>query len=235
MIVTPHNKPVDEGVRLSVRRSTGRLLGFCLAASFILHLGVIVYSQTTAYTPIAKPRSTGINIELLQDKGADMQQAATRAQAQAKPAEHIQAVRNRNSRKPATTPMQSVSETPPDSRLAVTESATPAKPAAASAKQAIGINDLLQAAVHHALQPHFKYPILARRRGWEGTVRVSVRVESDGELSRLHLVGSSRYGVLDKAAMKSLQQVTRIPAAAAWLGGQHYDMVLPVEYRLLDS
>lgn len=210
-------------------------MGFSLAASFVLHLGLLVYSQTTTYTPIAKPQSTGISIELLQDRGVEMQQAATQYTVQAEPAEHIQAVQNRNSRKPAPPPMHSVSETPPDSNKTAAMRATPANPGAASVREDNGINDLLQAAVHHALQPHFKYPILARRRGWEGTVKVSVRVESDGELSRLHLVGSSRYGVLDKAAMESLRQVTRIPAAAAWLGGQHFDMVLPVEYRLLDS
>lgn len=95
--------------------------------------------------------------------------------------------------------------------------------------------DRLQGRIQKALLPHFSYPLLARRRGWEGTVRVGLRVEANGSLTQLHVVESSRHDILDKAAVKSLVQVARIPDASNWLSGQHVDLILPIEYRLIEG
>jgi protein TonB len=89
--------------------------------------------------------------------------------------------------------------------------------------------------LHAALMPHFSYPLLARRRGWEGIVRVGLRIEANGRLTRLHLVEASPYDVLNTAAIDSLAQLARLPNAGTWLQGSHVDLVLPVEYRLLEG
>ena len=89
--------------------------------------------------------------------------------------------------------------------------------------------------LHAALMPHFSYPLLARRRGWEGIVRVGLRIEANGRLTRLHLVDPSPYDVLNTAAINSLSQLARLPNAGTWLQGGHVDLVLPVEYRLLEG
>jgi len=89
--------------------------------------------------------------------------------------------------------------------------------------------------LHQALLPHFSYPLLARRRGWEGIVRIGVRIEANGSLSHLHLVEPCPYEVLNNAAVQSLSRLTQLPDAATWLQGRPFDLVLPVEYRLLES
>jgi protein TonB len=89
--------------------------------------------------------------------------------------------------------------------------------------------------LHAALVPHFSYPLLARRRGWEGIVRVGLRIEANGRLTRLHLVEPSPYDVLNTAAINSLSKLARLPNAGTWLQGSHVDLVLPVEYRLLEG
>lgn len=86
-----------------------------------------------------------------------------------------------------------------------------------------------------ALIPHFSYPLLARRRGWEGIVRIGLRIEANGSLTRLHLVEASPYDVLNTAAINSLVRLARLPNAGDWLQGRHVDLVLPVEYRLLEG
>ena len=86
-----------------------------------------------------------------------------------------------------------------------------------------------------ALMPHFSYPLLARRRGWEGIVRIGVRVEANGNLTRLHLVEPSPYDILNTAAINSLSRLARLPQAVNWLRGGHVDLVVPVEYRLLEG
>ena len=91
----------------------------------------------------------------------------------------------------------------------------------------------LEAALRLRLAEHFRYPPLARRRGWEGTVRLGLRIEPDGRLTRVRVLASSGYGVLDRAAVRALARVGRVPEAAGWLGGRPFDMVLPVEYRLV--
>jgi len=97
------------------------------------------------------------------------------------------------------------------------------------------LETLLHDRIHRAMQPYFNYPLLARRRGWQGTVEVSLRVEANGHLSQVRLVHPSPHAVLNRAAMDNLEKVGAIPEAVRWLAGNHLDIVLPVEYRLLGS
>lgn len=90
----------------------------------------------------------------------------------------------------------------------------------------------LQAALHAALLPRFDYPLLARRRGWEGRVRVGLIVEPDGDLRDVHVVESSGFKVLDRAAVQDLEEVGTLTTVSGWLGGAEMDVTLPVQYRL---
>jgi len=92
----------------------------------------------------------------------------------------------------------------------------------------------IQAELHKALLPRFDYPSAARRRGWQGRVRVGLHVEADGDLTRIHLVESSGHALLDRAAVKNVTELRNVPAAAQWLDGLDMDMILPVRYRLHD-
>ncbi len=97
------------------------------------------------------------------------------------------------------------------------------------------IEEKLHGHIQQALLPHFSYPAIARRRGWEGTVRISLRVENDGRLTNLQVIESCKFTALNRAALHSLRQVSGIPAAKQWLTGHYMDMVLPIQYLLLDS
>jgi protein TonB len=76
---------------------------------------------------------------------------------------------------------------------------------------------------------------MARRNGWEGQVQVGLRVEADGRLSHVRIAHSSGYRALDSAALTTLDRINALPEAAGWLDGRHFDMVLPIEYRLIDG
>jgi len=89
-------------------------------------------------------------------------------------------------------------------------------------------------ALLEALLPHFDYPPLARRRGWQGRVNVGLHVEADGDLTRIHLVESSGHALLDRAAVRNITELRGIPRAVQWLEGNGMDMVLPVRYQLAD-
>jgi protein TonB len=78
------------------------------------------------------------------------------------------------------------------------------------------------------------YPAIARRKGWQGIVTLELHIEADGLISSLHINETSGYPALDRAAVKALQ-LASIPGAGQWLHGRSIDMLIPVEYRLLDG
>lgn len=82
---------------------------------------------------------------------------------------------------------------------------------------------------------HLTYPPLARSRGWEGTVLLSLRVESDGALDKIRLERSSGYAVLDNAALNSLKRLDHLVEARGGRRSRHIDMQLPVIYQLTEN
>lgn len=90
------------------------------------------------------------------------------------------------------------------------------------------------ASLERAFSAHFHYPMLARRQGWEGDVTLALRVEIDGRLTGIHVIGSSGHRVLDDAAVDCLVRARAVTLPGGALGGS-LDMVLPVQYRLLDA
>jgi len=92
----------------------------------------------------------------------------------------------------------------------------------------------LRACVMELITRQLTYPAIARRKGWQGVVKLELHIESDGQISDLHIDETSGYTVLDEAALQSLK-LANIPDAAQWLHGETRDIVVPVEYRLIDS
>lgn len=90
------------------------------------------------------------------------------------------------------------------------------------------------AELRQAFETHFYYPLLARRKGWEGRVTMSVRVEADGRFSDIRVIESSGYRVLDSAAVDCLRRAARLSRAEGVIQTA-LDLVLPVRYLLLDS
>jgi len=92
----------------------------------------------------------------------------------------------------------------------------------------------LRASVMELIASKLNYPAIARRKGWQGVVRLELRIEADGRISNLQIDATSGYSVLDEAALQSLQ-LANVPDATQWLGGRAIDLIVPVEYRLIDG
>jgi protein TonB len=84
------------------------------------------------------------------------------------------------------------------------------------------------------LAQRFDYPHLAQRRGWEGTVLLSVTVNHNGAIERIQVTRSSGYDILDGSAVDSLRRVGQLAGAEPWLHSQELELLLPVVYRLTD-
>jgi len=92
----------------------------------------------------------------------------------------------------------------------------------------------LRNSVMELVSREFTYPAIARRKGWQGIVKLELHIEADGSITDLQLAETSGYSILDRAAMQCLQFAS-LPGAARWLQGKPFDIVVPVEYRLVDS
>ena len=115
---------------------------------------------------------------------------------------------------------------------AATASATPAATRPAPDRQET--DRRLRSGVLELIAAQLKYPAMARRKGWQGTVQLELHIDPDGRISRLRIDQTSGYPVLDNAAAEVLK-LARLPHAKQWLNGHAVDLVIPVEYRLLDS
>lgn len=89
--------------------------------------------------------------------------------------------------------------------------------------------------LHHAFSEYFHYPRLAQRNGWQGMVKLGIRIEPNGRLSHIRILQTSGFMVLDQAALDAIHQISVLPGVDDWLGGAHFDTVLPVHYKLLNG
>ncbi len=78
------------------------------------------------------------------------------------------------------------------------------------------------------LPPH--YPRIARRRGWEGTVLLRVRVGKDGLVRKAWVERSSGHFILDQAAMAAALKWRLVEEGP--FGRNQIDFRIPVTFRL---
>lgn len=77
-----------------------------------------------------------------------------------------------------------------------------------------------------------QYPRVAALRGWEGEVRLRLRVARKGNLVTVHLDHSSGYDVLDQHALSMLEQLSSLPPLPEGLDANEIQVVVPVNYKL---
>lgn len=82
--------------------------------------------------------------------------------------------------------------------------------------------------------PPPKYPTLARRRGWEGTVQLLVLVLEDGRVGDISVAKSSGHPLLDDAALEAVARYQFVPGQQ---GAKTVSMEVqvPVHFRLQGS
>lgn len=201
---------------------TQRLLGFAVV-SVCLHGTLLLMNHTTTLR-FAGNAETILSVSL--DGGIE----DARPESTATPPRHTTPA-------PRVSPrLGSPAYEPADSRPSsnVTIASTP--PSRAIAGSAVGpahgAHAQIQSQLLTELKRYFEYPLLARRRGWEGTVWLEFIVMPDGVLERIHVAQGSGYDALDDSALNALRRVGRLPEASAWLNGHALDVELPVIYRL---
>jgi len=72
------------------------------------------------------------------------------------------------------------------------------------------------------------YPLLARKRGYQGTVLLEVLVSKDGKAASIQLSRSSGYNILDRAAIKGVRGWLFYPAKR---GDELFEMWVKIPIR----
>ncbi len=82
--------------------------------------------------------------------------------------------------------------------------------------------------IREAVRGFLRYPLIARRMGWEGTVIVCFTLYPDGEIRNLKVEKSSGFEILDKYALKAVSKASpSFPRPV-----EPVTIVIPITYRL---
>lgn len=80
----------------------------------------------------------------------------------------------------------------------------------------------------YALNPPPAYPALARRRNYQGTVKLDVLVDRQGRVAQIRVAQSSGYSILDRSALESVRRWRFEPARRS---GRPIEMWVQVPVR----
>ena len=83
------------------------------------------------------------------------------------------------------------------------------------------------------INPAPRYPSIAKRSGWEGTVWLKVAVNSKGFVDQVKINESSGYKCLDRSALKTVQEWQFEPAKNKERNKSAI-VVVPVEFKLVN-
>lgn len=124
--------------------------------------------------------------------------------------------------------------------------AAPAEPAAAQPREqeaapalpaapAIDVDALYAgyaASLERLIERHKSYPRVAQRAGLQGTVVLQVMIDHDGNVREVRILQSSGHGVLDRAAVASIERIGRFNAPPREVPWDNRPIEIPMEYIL---
>lgn len=114
------------------------------------------------------------------------------------------------------------SSPPPTSGAAAKPEAEPPPPASAEPDRSARFN-----AIRDRVMAALRYPLMARRQGWSGAVKVEFTILPTGEIRSLRVVQSSGYSVLDKQALRAVEAAAPFPTPSTAA-----TITLPVNFQL---
>lgn len=238
------------------RRSVNRRFFVILALSLLLH-GSLLFWQMAArkQAPVLPTLIATLRLTAVPSPSEPLRAAATVTQV-TRPVPRVQPKVRPSSARPVVAPprerITTAAPTPetipaaqPLTPVAVAPAAAPAPaalpPALASALAAAPAAELanqrdLLAAYRRQLgelfSRHQSYPRIAALRGWEGEVRVRLKVARKGSLIGVQLDRSSGFDVLDRHALAMLGDLPGLPALPDGFSSDELQLVVPILYKL---
>ncbi|WP_444926652.1 TonB family protein [Microbulbifer sp. TRSA002] len=81
---------------------------------------------------------------------------------------------------------------------------------------------------------YIRYPKRAQERGHEGSVRLNVTIDSQGQVQDIQPVQESRHASLNREAQAAVRRAGPYPGVPVQLGTDTYNFSIPITFRLPD-
>ncbi|BFM17695.1 hypothetical protein R50073_38780 [Maricurvus nonylphenolicus] len=79
---------------------------------------------------------------------------------------------------------------------------------------------------------YIRYPKRAVSRGHEGSVRLNVTIDREGNVQNVAEMENSRHSTLNKEALKAVERATPFPPVPEDVTGEAFEFSLPIVFRL---
>ena len=81
--------------------------------------------------------------------------------------------------------------------------------------------------------PHPEYPLLARKKGWQGRLLLAVHIDKNGNVLNIHVKETSGFEVLDRVSVKTIKDWKFLPAR---YGDNNVEdnITIPVSFKLIN-
>jgi len=92
-------------------------------------------------------------------------------------------------------------------------------------------NDMIKE-LQSEFQARFKYPMLARKRGWQGKVVLALHINLQGKIADIAIKRSSGYRVLDHNAVKTFKAIGKLSPDLYNRINTGHSFNIPIVYQL---
>lgn len=82
--------------------------------------------------------------------------------------------------------------------------------------------------IKKTIQNQIIYPVVARKKGWQGKVVVSFVVDTNGNIMDIHIRESSGFSLLDRNAVKTIKRLAPFPPPPV-----RAELIVPINYSLV--
>lgn len=113
--------------------------------------------------------------------------------------------------------------------------ALPGRPVIVNTPAALSALQLWESAMLAKLARFKRYPEDSRRRHEQDTVSLRISVDRSGKVLRVAIVHSRGFTLLDQEALQMAREADPLPPLPAELAGDHLNIVVPVEFFLLQG
>ena len=81
--------------------------------------------------------------------------------------------------------------------------------------------------------PHPEYPIIARKKGWQGRLLLAVHIDKNGNVLNVHVKETSGFEVLDRVSVKTIRDWKFLPARHGDSNVED-NINIPVSFKLIN-
>ncbi|BFM19667.1 TonB family protein [Gilvimarinus japonicus] len=85
------------------------------------------------------------------------------------------------------------------------------------------------------VQGEISYPRRAMQRGYQGSIRIAIKINRKGELLNATLIEETEHGVLNSEAMDAVEAAEPFPEVPALIPGQLHDFTIPITFQLQEQ